>query len=391
MKTLCIAACALILWLGSGVAGAEAECDKNHYILSCQVPPIVGIPLPGASVAPTFQITQVFSNADGSVQFIELTETAGLDDQNRFAGLTLSSTHNGVTKTFTFPSDLPFTATAHARIVVAATPDDYNGPIIRSAVFSVGTAEVTWLRPNFVVPARFLATEGGMLQFADADLVAYRRLPTDGVLALYREKGVAPALLAWPDCGAQPHALCPMGFSMTPQLVGGVEYYEPSTDHYFISASASEIDALDLGEQKGWVRTGERLPVGAGPVSHLGIEYQYDGVPVCRIYLPPPLGDTHFLSASADECAQVLKQYPQAVLENVAAFYASVPDPITGECGVMPGIVDGDIALRPVYRLWNGRDANHRYTTRLDIRTEMIARGWIPEGAGSMGVAMCVY
>ena len=57
----------------------------------------------------------------------------------------------------------------------------------------------------------------------------------------------------------------------------------------------------------------------------------------------------------------------------------------------MAGFLDGDIALRPVFRLWNGRaDTNHRYTTRLDLRATMIDHGWISEGYGPLGVAFCV-
>ena len=43
-----------------------------------------------------------------------------------------------------------------------------------------------------------------------------------------------------------------------------------------------------------------------------------------------------------------------------------------------------------VYRLWNGRiDSNHRYTTDLAVRQDMIANGWIPVGYGALGVVMC--
>jgi len=387
-----VALCAVaLLAFASADANDDAGCDKNHYILGCGGPPIVGIPLAGANGAPTFEITQIFSNEDGTVQYIELTETAGLDFQNQFAGLTLTSTHDGVTKTFTFPNDLPYTATAHTRVVVAATPDNYNGPFISSAIVNVkGFSEMLSLRPDFVVPPRFFPTDGGTIQFTDADLVAYSGLPTDGVQALYRAKGVAPALLEWTACGFPPS--CPIPFTMTPQLVGAVEYYDASSDHYFVTASAPDIDALDLGQQKRWQRTGQSFHVGAGPESHLGIEWTYYGVPVCRIYLPPVLGDTHFFSASSEECASILAQYPQAVLETPAAFYAALPDPVTGACGVMPGIVDGDIQLDAVYRLWDGRaDTNHRYTTSLDTRDDMISRGWIAEGYGPLGVAMCVW
>jgi hypothetical protein len=45
----------------------------------------------GAQAAPpTFRISQVFSSPDGTSQFVELTEWAGQDGQNRFAGLTLN-------------------------------------------------------------------------------------------------------------------------------------------------------------------------------------------------------------------------------------------------------------------------------------------------------------
>ena len=57
----------------------------------------------------------------------------------------------------------------------------------------------------------------------------------------------------------------------------------------------------------------------------------------------------------------------------------------------MSGFIDGDIQLRPVFRLWDGRaDTNHRYTTRLDLHDAMIDQGWISEGYGPLGVAFCV-
>ena len=46
----------------------------------------------------------------------------------------------------------------------------------------------------------------------------------------------------------------------------------------------------------------------------------------------------------------------------------------------------------PVYRLYNsgqGAAPNHRYTTSLATRTQMLARGWIAEGYGDLGVIMC--
>src|SRR5215472_1745150 len=40
----------------------------------------------------------------------------------------------------------------------------------------------------------------------------------------------------------------------------------------------------------------------------------------------------------------------------------------------------------PVYRFWDGRpDAHHRWTISPDVRKEMLARGWLPEGYGPDG------
>jgi len=188
-------------------------------------------------------------------------------------------------------------------------------------------------------------------------------------------------------------ALAPAATAQSPRerLATAVEYYNVARDHYFITASEAEIAALDSGSFEGWQRSGETFPVGAKEVTRLNGEYTYAGHAVCRYYMPPAQGDSHFFSASRDECAAVGARFGSFVLETDAAFYAALPDPATGRCGAMEGFIDGDIELVPVYRLWNRRaDTNHRYTTRLSDRAAMLARGWEPEGYGPLGVAMCV-
>ena len=55
----------------------------------------------------TFQIEQMYSNADGSVQFVVLHESAGMNGENFLAGQVLTSTHAGITKTYLVPQNLP--------------------------------------------------------------------------------------------------------------------------------------------------------------------------------------------------------------------------------------------------------------------------------------------
>lgn len=161
-----------------------------------------------------------------------------------------------------------------------------------------------------------------------------------------------------------------------------VEFYNASLDHYFITPLADEIAALDSGRIGGWTRTGFVFDAFAGspgdgrPVS-----------PVCRFYIPPEHGDSHFLSASPAECAAVLAKIPSDpnfsnyVEETAAEFYIALPDATTGACP------SGTV---PVYRLWNHRaDSNHRYTADAATRDAMIARGYVAEGYGPSGVAMC--
>src|SRR6476469_5458873 len=161
-----------------------------------------------------------------------------------------------------------------------------------------------------------------------------------------------------------------------------VEFYNASLAHYFITPLADEIAALDSGRIGGWTRTGFVFDAFAGspgdgrPVS-----------PVCRIRIPPVHGDSHFLSASPAECADVLAKvatdpnFSGYIEETSAEFYIALPEAMSGACPAGTG---------PVYRLWNQRaDSNHRYTADTVTRAAMIARGYAPEGYGALGVAMC--
>lgn len=152
-----------------------------------------------------------------------------------------------------------------------------------------------------------------------------------------------------------------------------VEFYAVARDHYFMSASAQEIADLDSGRHAGWVRTGLTFKAFAGAAEGAS--------PVCRFYLPPAYGDSHFYSASPAECAQVAATYPGFTYETPAALYIGLPDTATGACAA------GTI---PVYRAWDDRpDTNHRYTTSTVIRQQMLAQGWIAEGYGPAQVIMC--
>jgi hypothetical protein len=152
-----------------------------------------------------------------------------------------------------------------------------------------------------------------------------------------------------------------------------VEFHHAALDHYFISARDADIEALDSGRIAGWRRTGATFL--AWPVFVEGAGR------VCRYYLPPQAGDSHFFSASDRECRAVAQRHPSFVLEDPAVMFLPLPDAMSGGCPA---------ATVPVYRLWNGRAAsNHRYTSDAGTRQAMVSAGWISEGYGPEGVVMC--
>ena len=157
-----------------------------------------------------------------------------------------------------------------------------------------------------------------------------------------------------------------------------VEYYRSDVDHYFMTASPHEQAMLDAGIHRGWSRTGRTFlawtDVSLAPATARA---------VCRFLGRPEAGlDSHFYSAFATECEAVSQRFPHAwLLESGSVFYIDAPDAGSGTCAE---------GTDPVYRVYNARsDVNHRYVKALDDRATMLARGWIAEGFGATGVALC--
>jgi hypothetical protein len=151
-----------------------------------------------------------------------------------------------------------------------------------------------------------------------------------------------------------------------------VEYYHAGFDHYFVTATPAEIAVLDAGT-KGWARTGYAFPARASPQA--GMQE------LCRFYIPPAQGDSHFFSASRSECDDVARKFPSFIVEGPTRIFMALPDTSTGACA--PGSL-------PVYRIWNRRvDSNHRYTSDPSVRDRMVAAGGMAEGYGPAAVALC--
>ena len=123
-----------------------------------------------------FAIDQIYSNADGTVQFVVLFEASTLNGENLLAGQSLFSSHAGTTKVFTFPFNLPSSVTARKRVLIGT-----------QAFAALGL-----VTPDYVIPNGFLDPTGGYINYADVDTVVFSSLPTDGVNAINRSGQIIP-------------------------------------------------------------------------------------------------------------------------------------------------------------------------------------------------------
>ncbi len=74
--------------------------------------------------------------------------------------------------------------------------------------------------------------------------------------------------------------------------------------------------------------------------------------------------------------------FPGWTYESGNVFYIALPDPTTGACAA---------GTRPIWRFYNQRTINHRYTAEQAVRDEMRADPvtWTAEGYGPDSVIMC--
>jgi len=156
--------------------------------------------------------------------------------------------------------------------------------------------------------------------------------------------------------------------------VSVVEYYNVELRHYFLTAHADEMAAIEAGSAgPGWTRTGWSFlayPVGSPQPDSL-CPSTGCGVPVSRFY--SGYSNSHFYTADAAEAAGIEQPGSEWMLER-EEFQIPVPDS-NGQCAT---------GLVPVHRLYNNRfafhDSNHRFVTDDGERRKMIAQGWIDEG-----------
>src|SRR5207244_10996918 len=111
------------------------------------------------------------------------------------------------------------------------------------------------------------------------------------------------------------------GMAVTPPAaatVDVIEYYNATLDHYFITWVKSEQDNLDAGlTPTRWLRTGASFKAYAST--------QSGSSAVCRYYLPPQFGDSHFYGRGNTECEATGQKNPGFALEDAEFMQLYLP------------------------------------------------------------------
>ena len=145
-------------------------------------------------------------------------------------------------------------------------------------------------------------------------------------------------------------------------------------DHYFVTNIADEITKLDNGTFAGWTRTGESFNVYSDVPA--GTRRR---VPLLQhgVRRPRARTSTRRTRPSARSSSRIPNWQFEAVVFSVPRPTPRATAP-AARCPSTACTTTGQ-----------GGAPNHRYTTSLATRTAMIAKGWIPEGNGTLGVIMC--
>ena len=134
--------------------------------------------------------------------------------------------------------------------------------------------------------------------------------------------------------------------SASASTVDAVEYYNPTTRHWFRTPHSSEIAAFDA--KPAWVRTGLNFKVWPAAA-----DASPSALPACQYSAPVYGADVRFYGVNPDEC-NFLRSYPEAVFEGTP-FYAVMPQ--NGSCAE---------GTQSVYRnFYSAGDVRFRFSTSI--------------------------
>lgn len=118
-----------------------------------------------------FRINELYSNASGSIQFIELA-IGNINGESFWQNQSIEVTQGAAVHSLTFTKNLPNPNTANKSVLIATQ----------------GFADLNIVTPDFIIPDGFLFTSGSAtVDFAGADAVTYAVLPSNGLHSINRD------------------------------------------------------------------------------------------------------------------------------------------------------------------------------------------------------------
>jgi len=115
--------------------------------------------------AHTWRVNEVFSNADGTVQFIELRESGGGSFETGVGGHLVTSESGG---SFTITSNV-------------ASPTSFKSILFGTAAYDALPNSPT---PDYIIPANFFSISGDTVSYVPYSALTFPSVPTDGLLSL---------------------------------------------------------------------------------------------------------------------------------------------------------------------------------------------------------------
>ena len=186
-----------------------------------------------AAARASVSIDELYSNFDGSIQFVVLSRFG--DPAPSLAGRTLVASDGTTTHRYLFPSDLPANP-SHLQILLATQ----------------GFADLGTIQPDYIIPDGFLLLSHASVALDDTVVFDYRdtQLPTDGWHALYRgvqfDEGpkvyVAAAANARGDIYAFTPHLALSGLWWNPSEPGWALAVEQQGDTLFAAWATHDVD-----------------------------------------------------------------------------------------------------------------------------------------------------
>src|SRR3954470_11539634 len=159
--------------------------SQRHFYLATFVAACIAFGATSRSAEGAFhlwQVKEVFSNADGSVQFVEMFDSFGGETFTN--GFTLTANSDGNVKTFTFPSNI--SSTPASMLIATNGFGSLPGGVTPDFTFSQGGVSGTFFNPNATNLSFTFSGSGDTMSFPGASL------PKDGVHSLTDAGAVGP-------------------------------------------------------------------------------------------------------------------------------------------------------------------------------------------------------